>query len=271
MTDRTQRFGFGKNWEQFVKRYFNEERVNVAKHHILTFLDLPSLSGQYFLDIGCGSGLHSLAAFRADASRIVSFDYDAKSVNTTKVLRKYAGDPPNWEIFQGSILDGAFLKLLSPADIVYSWGVLHHTGEMWRAMDNSASLIKEGGYFYVALYDYEIQVSPPPEYWLDVKRRYNQSGVFGRRRMEMWYIWNYVLYRRLRNLAMLIRRMSTHKDSRGMAFYTDLVDWLGGWPMEFAKREDVRRWAEKASLSLMKMKTGEANSEYLFVRAEQLR
>ncbi len=266
MTRQTERFGFGKNWENFVKKHFNEDRVTVATDHLLRFLQKESLSEQYFLDIGCGSGLHSLAALRANAGRIVSFDYDSKAVNTTQGLKYYAGSPQNWEVCQGSILDDAFVRRLQPADIVYSWGVLHHTGDMWRAMDNSAGLVKNGGCFYVALYDYDIQVNPRPEYWLDVKRRYNRSSRIGRRRMELWYIWNYSLNRRLRNVWHLIRRVAQYKQERGMAFYTDVVDWLGGWPMEFAKREDVRRWAEKSGLSLLKMKTGEANTEYLFRR-----
>ena len=49
-----------------------------------------------------------------------------------------------------------------------------------------------------------------------------------------------------------------------MAFYTDVVDWLGGWPMEFAKRADVKTWAERNELKMLVMKTGEANTEYLF-------
>ena len=266
MRDQQQRFGFGKNWESFIKRHFSDERVTLAGRHLLDFLSLSSLGGQSFLDIGCGSGLHSLAALRSGASSVVSFDYDPMAVKITKRLKELEHNPPHWEVMQGSILDNAFLDSLRPADIVYSWGVLHHTGDMWQAMNNSAKLMKSDGLFYVALYDYDIQVNPPAEFWLDVKRRYNRNSWLGKKRMEMWYIYNFTLDRKLRNILRLIGRITDYKRARGMAFYTDVVDWLGGWPMEFAKRRDVRDWAVKADLEMVKSKTGEANSEYLFKR-----
>ena len=87
-----------------------------------------------FLDVGCGSGLHSPAALTAGAKRIVSFDLDSDSVETSRRLWELVGKPKNWVICQGSILDHEFVTTLEPADIVYSWGVLHHTGDMWTAL-----------------------------------------------------------------------------------------------------------------------------------------
>ncbi|MGD0781386.1 MAG: class I SAM-dependent methyltransferase, partial [Candidatus Aminicenantales bacterium] len=150
MPSNTMRYGFGKNWDEYVRRYFSDERVEIAKKHLLEFLGLASLEGKSFLDIGCGSGIHSLAALRAGADRIDSFDYDPDAVAASLRLREYAGTPSRWTVRQGSILDEEFLSRLDPADIVYSWGVLHHTGELWKAMDNSARLVKEGGVFYAA-------------------------------------------------------------------------------------------------------------------------
>jgi len=268
MSTDTMRFRFGKNWENYVKRHFSDERVEISRNHLLSFLRMDSLKGKSFLDIGCGSGLHSLAALRAGAAQITSFDVDPASVQTALKLKEFAGNPMNWQVMQGSILDDAFLATLEPADIVYAWGVLHHTGNMWQAMDNAAGLIKPGGLFYAALYDYEIQVNPPAEFWLDVKQRYNRSGWWGRKRMEWWYIWRFVLHSNMMRLPVLIKRIVSYKQSRGMAFYTDVVDWLGGWPMEFAKRADVKAWAERQALEMLVMKTGEANTEYLFKKLE---
>ena len=258
------RFGFGKNWKRYIEKNFSEERVQISQNILLGFLGFENLEGKYFLDIGCGSGLHSLAALRAGAKKIVSFDYDPDSVLTTKRLREYAGNPEHWELYQGSILDKEFLKTIEPADIVYSWGVLHHTGNMWTALDNTAALAKSGSLLYIALYDYDIQENPPPEFWLDVKQNYNRANWFGKRGMEWWYIWNFALNKELQNVPQLLKVISGYKQSRGMAFYTDIVDWLGGWPMEFAKREDVKYWADRMGLKILTMKTGEANTEYLF-------
>src|SRR5687767_11581001 len=78
-TDDALRFGFGANWTDYVKKHFSEERLTIAQDHLLRFLRMSSLTGKSFLDIGCGSGLHSLSAWRAGARPVFSFDYDPKS------------------------------------------------------------------------------------------------------------------------------------------------------------------------------------------------
>lgn len=264
VTDEKTRFGFGKNWDDYINKHFDDERVEISRNHLLSFLKLDNLKRKCFLDVGCGSGLHSLAALRSGAERIYSFDYDRDSVATTEKLREFAGSPAHWEVHQGSILDKEFLRTIEPADIVYAWGVLHHTGNMWQAMDNVVGLGKQGSLYYVALYDYEAHVNPTPEFWLEVKQRYNKSSEREKRKMELWYIWRFTLRSNILFLPYLFIRIFGYKRSRGMAFYNDIKDWLGGWPMEFAKRTDVKAWADKHGLEMLTMKTGEANTEYLF-------
>lgn len=269
MSKESQHFGFGKNWERYIKQHFSDERVEDSRKHILDFLNLQNLSGKYFLDVGCGSGLHSLAALRAGAARVVSFDFDQTAVDTTNRVRQMAGSPDNWKVLQGSILDSKFLQLIEPADIVYSWGVLHHTGAMWQAFENTARLLKERSLLYVALYTSGV-VKPSDEFWLKVKQQYNQVNWFGKRSLELWYIWEFFLNKKLSALPGLVRTITGYSSRlRGMEFYTNVVDWLGGWPMEFAKIEDVKRFAiEKEGLRLINIATGEANTEYLFGRTQ---
>ncbi len=264
MSKENLRFGFGKNWEDYIKKHFSEERVDISRKHLLGFLGMENLNGKSFLDIGCGSGLHSLAALRAGATKIFSFDYDINSVHATRTLRKFAGDPEAWQVTQGSILDNDFIQTIAPADIVYSWGVLHHTGNMWEAMNNVVKLAKKDALLYIALYDYDIQIDPTPEFWLEVKKQYNLASNLGKRKMELWYVWRFMLSYRISNIPQLITASREYKKERGMAMYNDVKDWLGGWPMEFAKRADVQEWTGRNQLEMLKMKTGEANTEYLF-------
>jgi 2-polyprenyl-6-hydroxyphenyl methylase/3-demethylubiquinone-9 3-methyltransferase len=258
-------YEFGRNWERFVTSSFTSERVKIAGAHMLEFLGIDSFEGQYFLDIGCGSGIHSLAALRAGASRIVSFDSDPVSVATTQKLMELAGNPESWTTFQGSVLDKQLISSLEPPDIVYSWGVLHHTGEMWQAIANTADLLRPGALIYLALYSADMHVHPSQEYWLAVKQRYNLAGAARRWAMEIWYVWRHIMKCNPLALPGLVRTILTYKSGRGMSFLTDARDWLGGWPMEFAKDRDVLKYfIEERDCILENLRTGMANTEFLF-------
>ncbi len=168
---------------------------------------------------------------------------------------------------QGSVLDRPFVESLDPADIVYSWGVLHHTGDQWTAIRNAASRIGPHGLFYIALYTSDAFVDPPPSFWLDVKQRYVKAGWLEQRKMEFWYLWRFQIGGSPANAVRLLRYAFAHKHRRGMSFYTDVKDWLGGWPMEFSSISEVKAFAGgELDLELQKTNAGEANTEYLFAK-----
>lgn len=260
-----QRFAFGRNWKRFVRRHFNEERLAAARGRLLGFLGRDDLKGQRFIDVGCGSGLHSLSAWQAGADQVVSFDYDPEAVEATRLLWQRFGAPANWTIRQGSILDRDLVRGLGRFDVVYAWGVLHHTGDQWSALDQAAALMADDALFYTALYTAEAFIVPTPDDWLATKQRYIKASSFGRLRMEANYYWTAILGGKLANLPALIQKFGVL--DRGMALHTDVRDWLGGWPMEFSAAGEVLRWStERAGLSLLRLHTGEANNEYLFGR-----
>lgn len=235
------RFQFGANWAKFVQTSLSEEKIAQSVEHLKNFLRVDNLRGKSFIDIGSGSGIHSLAALRLGADRIFSFDYDANSVATTSKLRERAGSPANWAVEQGSVLDDGYMGKLDKCDIVYSWGVLHHTGDMWTAVRNALLPLKPDGVFYVALYSPEIYVSPPSHYWLHVKREYNAASEFKKRKMEVNYVWRTVVRPALKarqNPLSIMRDYGT----RGMSFWTDVRDWLGGYPMDFAGCRPTLCW-----------------------------
>jgi|SRR5579859_1209864 len=257
-------FRFGKNWESFVKNYFSEERVEISRQHILEFLGVANLNGLCFLDVGCGSGLSSLAALRAGANRIISFDVDPDSAKTTERLHALSGAPDHWQVLQGSVLDMEFLAKLDPADVLYSWGVLHHTGAMWKAIENVLPLVKPNGAFYVALYT----TSPASAFWIRTKQEYNRASFIKKRLMELWYVQSRVILPQLRARQNPFGYMLNYKRSRGMEFMTDIRDWLGGWPYEDATVEAVLAFFATHGFRAIRVRTGEANTEYLFVRQE---
>ncbi len=260
------RFEFGKNWLDFIKKNYGDEQVTIAKEHLLGFLKRDDLKGIEFLDIGCGSGLHSVAALDAGAKSVHSFDYDPNSVAATEYVREQVGRPKNWTVEQGSVLDDDYMNSLPQYDVVYSWGVLHHTGDVWHAIRNAADKVKPGGLFYIALYSADVQVDPPPEFWLDVKKKYVSSGWLKRRYMDLWYVWRFEINRNPLLLPMFLKKVKEYKKSRGMNVFTDIRDWLGGWPMEFVYDEDAIKYCENLGFRLENIATGEANTEFLFIR-----
>lgn len=259
------RFGFGANWADYIEKNFSDERVEISRRHLLGFLKLDNLKGKTFLDIGCGSGLHSLAAWRSGADQVVSFDYDKNSVATTQKLHELSGSPKNWKIMQGSVLDKQFMDSLPKSDIVYSWGVLHHTGSMWEAIENAARCLHETSVFYIALYSKDVYVSPPYEYWLDIKRQYNYAGPIKKLLMEWNYAWRDSIRGHLISRKNPLAYMRSYKQSRGMSYWHDVKDWLGGYPMEFAGNKETEVFGrEKLGLELIHIKAGEGNTEFLF-------
>lgn len=261
-------FSFGLNWRRFLDRAFSEDRVEIAQRHILDFLQAQDLQGKSFLDVGSGSGLSSLAAVRAGAASVISFDADPDAVAATGQLRTYAGAPGHWSVLHGSILDAGFVGNLRPTDIVYAWGALHHTGDQWEALKRASGLVRAGGLLYIALYDEAAFPDPPPSFWTGVKRRYNQASWLGRRALEAWYVWRFTLNRRWWFAPFLGWQIAAYRKNRGMSFYTDVRDWLGGWPTEFSRREDVETFVSSLGFMTLRIRTGAANTEYLFRRRD---
>lgn len=255
------RFAFGRNWSDFIEQKLNDDVIRQSMDHMAGVLRQPSLAGKTFLDIGCGSGIHSLAALRLGAERVVAFDYDQNSVDTAIRVREWAKIPEaGWRISQGSVLDAALIHSLGKFDIVYSWGVLHHTGEMWHAVRNAAVPLKPGGDFYIALYSSDNYVDPPPEYWVRLKRAYNQANSMTRKIMELRYVNG--LISGAGSLAQI-----DNYGLRGMELWTDVKDWLGGYPMEFAGFAETRDLAKaELGLDLVNVITGEGCTEYVFTQ-----
>jgi len=247
------RFPFGENWRRFL-RVLDEERIVAAEESLLRMLGVDSLGGRSFLDVGCGSGLLSLAARRLGA-RVHSLDYDPASVACTRELRRrYFDGDSCWTVEAGSVLDADYMASLGRFDIVYAWGVLHHTGQLWRACENVILPLARDGLLFVSIYNDQGAWS---ERWRRVKRLY-VSGPVGRALVRSAFIPGTYVRNLAADLVWMrnpLRRYADYKQRRGMSVHHDLIDWLGGYPFEVAKPEEVFEFFAARGLQLRKLRT----------------
>lgn len=267
---RGERFEFGANWARFL-HVIDEGRVAAAEAALQRMLEQQRLDGLSFLDIGCGSGLSSLAARRLGA-RVHSFDYDPQSVAAAVELRRrFAPNDGLWIIERGSALDPAYLARLGAFDIVYSWGVLHHTGRMWNALEYAQIPVAPGGRLFLAIYN---DTGTQARRWRAIKKLYNKlprvlqppfaaaaalpeegkalaRALLGGRPGEYW------------------RRWARHGARRGMSHWHDIVDWVGGYPYECATPDEIFEFYRARGFGLERMRVGHVGlgcNEFVFRR-----
>lgn len=261
-----ERFKFGENWKQFLST-LDEERISEAEASLKSMLGVDDFSGLKFLDIGCGSGLFSLAARRLGA-QVFSLDYDPESVACAQTLKQrfFPGDEA-WNIESGSALDADYIGRLGKFDVVYSWGVLHHTGDMWLALENAAQPVKRNGKLFISIYNDQDYAS---SIWLKVKQAYNRGGWVRGLVMAA-----YIPYFALQAVAAgIVRdgnplsRFTQYRKERGMSLYHDWIDWLGGLPFEVAKAEEVFEFYKAKGFRLEKLKTTNrlGTNEFVFTK-----
>ena len=258
-------FNFGANWEKFVVD-IDEKKIAKAVESLQDNLRVKTLEGKKFIDVGCGSGLFSLAAIRLKADAVISFDFSQGSVNATRGLKaKYSKENDNWTIMRGSVLDKELLSTLGTFDIVYSWGVLHHTGNMYAALENVISLVKESGKLFIAIYNDQGVVS---KIWKKVKLIYNKLPNI----LKTPYVIFVASFFEVKHSFFNLLRGKYPFDrfsglNRGMNVFVDWIDWIGGYPFEVATPDEIFNFYYQKGFTLEVLKTcgsGFGNNEFVF-------
>lgn len=239
------RFGFGENWSKY-----NESLTDAQRDRALESLTarLGDIRGLSFLDIGAGSGVFSAAATALGAN-VRSFDFD----------------PAVPSIERGDVLDEGFMESLGQYDVVYAWGVLHHTGRMWDAIANASERVKPEGRLFLSIYNDQGRVS---ERWRAVKVFYNRLP----KGLRVPFVVAVKAPFEIRSAVWRTLRGRSYLDlwrnyPRGMSRWRDMVDWVGGYPFEVAKPEEVFRFMQERGFELEHLRTvggGLGCNEFIF-------
>lgn len=225
-------FDFGENWDHYSRTVLNEPRLTAAIDSLAGLVGSKRLAGASFCDVGSGSGLFTIAAGKLGVGRALGFDVNPTGVEVARRnLERFAPElVERIDFHQGSALDAGFVGTLGRFDVVYAWGSLHHSGSMWPAIETVAPLVAPGGVFVLALYNRH-WTSP---IWTLIKILYNLSPGFLRK------LWDWGLGSLMLLATWAITRSNPLRKERGMEFWVDVTDWLGGYPYEYASVEEVR-------------------------------
>lgn len=237
-------FNFGRNWESY-SRLLDQRRLAQAQEDLGRLLSPLSLAGRSFLDVGCGSGLSSLAAWGLGARPVLGLDLDPLCVQvSTANAQRLAPGAGELSFRPGSALDAAGLEALGQFDVVHSWGVLHHTGQMYRAIDLVRQRVKPGGHLVLAIYNRHFTSRA----WHAIKRRYNRLPQ-GLRPPVIYFFAGVIALAKL-----VATRQNPFRKDRGMDFMVDVVDWVGGFPYEYASAQEIVSFLQKqGGLELVKL------------------
>jgi SAM-dependent methyltransferase len=254
------RFDFGSNWQAFSDRLINRQRLAVAVRSLRSLLQKDALNGASFLDVGCGSGLFSIAAHQLGASRVTGIDINPGCIAVSERNRDrlVPGAPINF--VRASVLSPETLDAFGFFDVVYAWGSLHHTGAMWEAIRNVAARVNIGGSLVVAIYNKHF-TSP---LWKPIKWLYNQLPSLIQRIMV-------VLFAGIIYIAKFLVTWRNPLDKeRGMDFWVDVIDWVGGFPYEYATSDEVEKFVCKQGFLLRRYVAAQVPTgcnEFVFIRS----
>lgn len=143
---------FDYQWEGTEDGNWIVTRPELKNTEPLKILEYTQLQSEWFknkrvLDAGCGSGRFSWS-MAALGANLVAVDQSISGVAHTKTACAEFGD--RVQVYQHDLK--APLTIKDQFDLVWSFGVLHHTGDTYTAFKNIARYVRPGGYIFLMLY-----------------------------------------------------------------------------------------------------------------------
>jgi 2-polyprenyl-3-methyl-5-hydroxy-6-metoxy-1,4-benzoquinol methylase len=242
-TNKATSFNFGVNWHNYSAKYLDETELESALKSLAELVGVENITDKSILDIGCGSGIFTIAASKLGAIKVVGIDISKESIETSLSNKHRFLPDGNIEFLHKSVFDEN-IRQLGTYDMVYSWGVLHHTGDMWRAIDISSKMVAAKGLYVIAIYNKHWSST----LWTKIKYLYNISPAFVQKLM----VYSFAVIIAIAKF-MVTGKNPFKKKRRGMSFYYDVVDWLGGYPYQYASKAEIKKFMEAKKFELIKV------------------
>ena len=133
-----------------TKEYFEEvtKRKYFVENHILDFANFDKYYNKKVLEVGCGIGT-AAQSFCEKGSIYTGIDISDYSVELAK--KRFQIFKLNGTLFTGNIEEITNIDN-QKFDLIYSFGVLHHTVNIDKAIDNIYNMLDDNGEFKLMLY-----------------------------------------------------------------------------------------------------------------------
>jgi len=128
-----------------TREYFDEveARKYFVEPHIPAFADFPRWRGKNVLEIGCGIGTDTVR-FARNGAKVTAVDLSEKSLELARKRVEVYGLEDRVRFFQGSAEDLRTFVPIEPYDLIYSFGVIHHTPRPERVLEEARQYGRPG-------------------------------------------------------------------------------------------------------------------------------
>ena len=133
-----------------TKEYFEEvtKRKYLVESHIINFANFPKYKNKNVLEVGCGIGT-AAQSFIENGAIYTGLDLSDKSIEIAK--KRLEVFNLNGNLFKENIEEVDNIND-TEFDLIYSFGVLHHTPDIKKSIQNIHKMLKTGGEFKMMLY-----------------------------------------------------------------------------------------------------------------------
>jgi len=128
-----------------------ERRKYFVEQHIPVFAEFPRWQGKRVLEIGCGIGTDTIN-FARNGAQVTAIDLSEKSLEMAGTRAEVFGLSDRIRFFHGSAEQLEQVVPPEPFDLVYSFGVIHHTPHPERVLAQLKNYVRPGSTVKIMVY-----------------------------------------------------------------------------------------------------------------------